>query len=148
MNDRTPGAPDWGALVAEAATLSPLFREPEPEHSKAPDAAPQRCEGPCPPQQVCDACCGPTGPDVVPERDEEAVAATPAAAPPRPEQPPRAPIAAGTYAVYEDGSGGVVLVLATSDGDTHHKHIPAKIIKMGEMMMGGNNPLSMLFGGR
>lgn len=93
----------------------------------------------------------PPGPYGAPERDGEAVAATPTAAPPRPDAQPRKPLAAGTYALYEDGNGGVVLVLGTADGETHHKHIPAKMVKMGEMMMGGGGPLAALgglFGGR
>lgn len=84
--------------------------------------------------------------DTAPERDEEAVTATPTAAPPRPEAPPQEPMAAGTYAVYDDGQGGVVLVIGTREGETHHKQIPAKVIKMGEMMMGGNSPMAALFG--
>jgi hypothetical protein len=86
-------------------------------------------------------------PEPAPERDEEAVMATPTAAPPRPETPPQEPMAAGTYAVYDDQQGGYVLVLGTREGQTHHKHIPAKVVKMGEMMMGGNSPLAALFGG-
>lgn len=85
--------------------------------------------------------------DPAPERDEEAVTATPTAAPPRPETPPQQPMAAGTYAVYDDQQGGYVLVIGTREGQTHHKHIPAKVVKMGEMMMGGNSPLAALFGG-
>lgn len=81
-----------------------------------------------------------------PERDEEAVAAVPTAAPPRPVAPPQEPMAAGTFAIYDDGQGGVVLVIGTREGETHHKRIPAKLIKAGEMMMGGNSPLAALFG--
>lgn len=84
--------------------------------------------------------------DTAPERDEEAVAAVPTAAPPRPEAPPHEPMAAGTYAVYDDGQGGVVLVIGTREGETIHKQIPAKVIRMGEMMMGGTNPMAALFG--
>lgn len=83
-------------------------------------------------------------PDEAPERDQEAVAATPAAAAPSPGPDP---LAAGTYAVYEDGHGGVMLVIGTREGEIHKKHLSAKIIKMGEMMMGGNSPLSAFLGG-
>jgi hypothetical protein len=96
----------------------------------------------CPIDRVLDA-----QHDRAPEHDEEAVQATPTATPPRPEAPPQAPMAAGTYAVYDDQQGGYVLVIGTREGDTHHKHIPAKVVKMGEMMMGGNSPLAALFGG-
>ncbi len=82
-----------------------------------------------------------------PERDEEAVDATPTTAPPRPDAPPRIPIAAGTYAIYDDGGGGLVMVAKTSDGETHHKHVNARMIKMAQTLMGGANPLAALFGG-
>lgn len=85
-----------------------------------------------------------------PERDAEAAAATPAAATPHPEASEDAdapqPLAAGTYALYDDQSGGYVLVIGTREGDTHHKHIPARIVKMAETVMGGNSPLAGLFG--
>ena len=88
--------------------------------------------------------------DDAPERDAEAVDATPAAPAPRPEavnaEGP-APMAAGTYAVYDDQAGGYVLVVATREGQTHHKHIPARVVKMAEMAMGGNSPLAAMFGG-
>ena len=78
-----------------------------------------------------------------PERDEEAAADTPAAAAP-PSGPE--PLAAGTYAVYDDGKGGYVLVLGTREGETHHKHLPSHIVKMAMKMSGGNNPLTALLG--
>lgn len=84
-----------------------------------------------------------------PERDAEAVAATPAAAAPNPEAPDTdgpVPIAAGTYALYDDRAGGYVLVIGTREGETHHKHIPARVVKMAEMAMGGNSPLAAMFG--
>lgn len=82
-------------------------------------------------------------PDDAPERDAEAVAATPAAAAP-PSGPE--PIAAGTYAVYDDTAGGYVLVIGTREGETHRKHLPGHLVKMAEKMAGGS-PLAMLFGG-
>jgi hypothetical protein len=128
-----------------------------PQHDRPDECAP----GPAPHPylhrtgNVCQTCGLPPGAAVhdprnegAPERDAEAVAATPAAAAPNPEAPegPKR-LAAGTYAVYDDNAGGVVLVIRTDEGENHHKHIPAKIIKMGEMMMGGNNPLAAMFGG-
>ena len=113
-----------------------------------PYPCPNTTSGVCLPNTVCDTCqaWGRQVATDAAERDEEAVAATPTAAPPRPEAPPQEPMAAGTYAVYDDGQGGVVLVIGTREGETHHKQIPAKVIKMGEMMMGGNSPMAALFG--
>ncbi|MFJ8719758.1 hypothetical protein ACIRD9_42605 [Streptomyces violaceus] len=88
-------------------------------------------------------------PDDAPERDAEAVDATPAAATPPPDASTPdgpVPIAAGTYAVYDDQDGGFVLVLGTREGQTHHKHVPARVVKMAEMAMGGNSPLAAMFG--
>lgn len=84
-------------------------------------------------------------PDEAPERDVEAEQAVPAAAPPPPAQAPPVPLFAGTYAVYDDGSGGVVLVLGQSTGETVHKHIPAGLIRMAERFGGGG--IGGLFGG-
>lgn len=81
--------------------------------------------------------------DTAPERDAEAVEATPAAAAP-PSGPQ--PIAAGTYAVYDDQQGGYYLVLGTSDGQVHRKHLPGQLVKMAEKL-GGASPLAALFGG-
>lgn len=93
----------------------------------------------------CKPSCGWTpGTDPAPERDAEAVTATPAAAAP-PSGPE--PMAAGTYAIYDDGSGGVVLVLGTREGEVHQKHVPAMAIKMAEKLMGGASPLAGLLGG-
>lgn len=109
---------------------------------------PDTTSGVCLPNTVCDTCqaWGRQAADVAPERDEEAVAAVPTAAPPRPEAPPHEPMAAGTYAVYDDGQGGVVLVIGTREGETIHRQIPAGLIKAGEMMMGGHSPLAALLG--
>lgn len=41
-----------------------------------------------------------------------------------------APMLAGTYAVYEDGAGGYVIVAETSDNATIRKHIPHGLVKM------------------
>ena len=81
-----------------------------------------------------------------PERDEEAAAAVPAAAPPPPAAAPPVPAVAGTFAVYDDDRGGIMLVIGTADGQTHHRHIPAAMVKMGEKLMGGGGPLGALFG--
>lgn len=119
------------------------FVAPE-EPLPAPDACPDGC-GPdetcckCPVSRIVDL-----GHTDAPERDAEAVAATPTAPAPPPEAPD--PMAAGTYAVYEDGQGGYVLVLGTREGETHRKHVSGYMVKMAEKMA-GNNPLSMLFGG-
>lgn len=43
------------------------------------------------------------------------------------------PAIAGTFAIYEDGSGGYVLVTDTTEHGTMRKHIPATIVKL----MGG-----------
>jgi hypothetical protein len=99
------------------------------------------------PEQLAEAAPQHDRPDDVPERDAEAVAATPAAAAPSPEAPGGPdPLAAGTYAVYDDNQGGYVLVIGTREGETHHKHIPARVVKMAEMAMGGNSPLAAMFG--
>jgi CubicO group peptidase (beta-lactamase class C family) len=118
-----------------------------PRHDR-PDDAPERCAGPCPPQQVCDAC---QYPDDAPERDAEAVAATPAAAAPdsgadeTPQQRPD-PLFAGTYAIYDDGHGGYVLVAKTREGQEHRKHLPAGMVKMAQKLSSAG-PLASLFGG-
>lgn len=77
-----------------------------------------------------------------PERDPEVQAAIEEAAP---AQDAPQPLYAGTYAVYDDGKGGVVLVLAQSTGETAHRHIPAGLLKMAEKFGGGG--LGALFGG-
>lgn len=68
--------------------------------------------------------------------------------PPMPPQAPPQPIAAGTYAVYDDGNGGAVLVLQPKGGETMTKHLPAALIKMAERFGGaGAGPFAGLFGG-
>jgi hypothetical protein len=39
------------------------------------------------------------------------------------------PVIAGTFAIYEDGDGGFVLVTDTGEGP-QRKHIPSAIIKL------------------
>ncbi len=39
------------------------------------------------------------------------------------------PVLAGTFALYEDGKGGVVLVTEVG-GEVTRKHIPAALVKM------------------
>lgn len=148
--DATPAEP-W-----ERHPDDPEFRHRDGSPSQIPkpphllDDAPERCTGACPPQQVCDVCQYPEGVPDASERDAEAVDDVPAAPAPRPDvvnaEGP-APMAAGTYAVYDDQAGGYVLVVATREGQTHHKHIPARVVKMAEMAMGGNSPLAAMFGG-
>lgn len=53
------------------------------------------------------------------------------------------PISMGTYAIYNDGSGGFVLV-ATADGVEHKKHIPAKLVKL----ISGTGAIGKLFRGQ
>lgn len=81
-----------------------------------------------------------------PEKDSEHEYALPAPTPPPPDEAPVQPMWAGTYAVYDDGAGGVVLVLGQSTGQTLHHRIPAGLIKMAERFGGGG--LANLFGGR
>jgi hypothetical protein len=63
-------------------------------------------------------------------------------------EPGPAPMLAGTFAIYEDGNGGFVLVTDTTpDGtDPQRKHIPAALVKMatGGGLIG--RKLSGLFG--
>lgn len=53
------------------------------------------------------------------------------------------PVMAGTFAIYEDGSGGYVLVTDTGLGGTDRRHIPGALIKM--VMKTG--ALTKIFGG-
>jgi hypothetical protein len=46
------------------------------------------------------------------------------------EQAGPAPMLAGTFAIYEDGTGGYVLVTDTQDHGVSRKHIPAAMVKM------------------
>lgn len=81
-----------------------------------------------------------------PEHDIEHEYAVPVAAPPPPEHAPPQPMHAGTFAVYPDGAGGVVLVLQLApSGETMHHRIPAAMIKMAERFGGAG--ISGVFGG-
>lgn len=53
------------------------------------------------------------------------------------------PAISGTFAIYEDGQGGYVLVTDIG-GSIERKHIPAKVVKMGSALMG--RQLAGLFG--
>ena len=74
--------------------------------------------------------------DYAPERDAEHEQAVPAA-PPVPEQAPPEPMMAGTYAIYDDGAGGVWLVIGPREGGVIRKQIPAGMLKMAERFGGG-----------
>lgn len=146
----TPHIPTQFVSPPDDEPRPPLPRripEPIPLHERTPDMFGPRAAWPRPTT------------DDAPERDAEAVAATPTASAPHAEAPPLedqapppqqpeapVPLAAGTYAIYDDGHGGYVMVAATSDGAVHHKHIPAAMVKMATMAMGGNSPLAGLFG--
>lgn len=41
-----------------------------------------------------------------------------------------APLAAGTFAIYEDGQGGYVLVTDMPGSGVQRKHIPAALVKL------------------
>lgn len=85
--------------------------------------------------------------DYAPERDAEHDQAVPAA-PPMPAGPPPVPLYAGTYAIYDDDAGGVMLVVGQSTGEVVRKHIPAAMMKMAERFGGAGSGLAGLFGGR
>lgn len=80
-----------------------------------------------------------------PERDEEVQAALTGEEPSvsLPDAPE--PLWAGTYAIYDDGSEGLMLVIGTREGEVHHKHLPAAMLKMAEKM--GGSMLGGFFGG-
>lgn len=42
------------------------------------------------------------------------------------------PVFAGTFAIYEDGTGGYVLVVQHEDGSTDRKHIPSAMVKLAQ----------------
>lgn len=63
------------------------------------------------------------------------------------------PVFAGTFAIYADGSGGYVLVVAHADGTTDRKHIPAAMVKLAqsgflEKVSSGGGFLGKLIGGK
>ena len=82
----------------------------------------------------------------------ENVSSDPVAAPTAPEdtavpavpEGPAVPVVAGTYAVYSDGGGGLVLVATDQEGNTHRKRVPAPMLKMGATLLGGR--LGKIFG--
>ena len=53
------------------------------------------------------------------------------------------PLFAGTYAIYDDGAGGIALVFTDQDGTTHRKRVPAAMLRMGSSLMGSR--LSRMF---
>lgn len=63
---------------------------------------------------------------------------------PNPVEP--VPVLAGTFAIYEDGKGGYVLVSETSERKLYRKHIPASLIRvmgpvLGKFGMGDTSAL-------
>lgn len=75
--------------------------------------------------------------------DEQLVDEQPATAP-----APKEPLMAGTFAIYEHPSGGVVLVTDIAGAGPQTKIIPAAIVKM---VQGGGGPVGAavrkMFGG-
>lgn len=61
--------------------------------------------------------------------------------------PAPTPAIAGTFAIYEDGQGGFVLVTETPEHGVIRKHIPRALIKLvsGGGLLGGR--IAGLFGG-
>jgi hypothetical protein len=55
------------------------------------------------------------------------------------------PLLAGTFAVYEDGRGGYVLVIDTPATGVERRHIPGKMVRVAAKFLGGN-PLGRLGG--
>lgn len=47
-----------------------------------------------------------------------------------------APMVAGTFAVYEDGTGGYVLVTQVEGRPVEHRRIPAAMVKMSMRLFG------------
>lgn len=50
-------------------------------------------------------------------------------------------LAAGTFAIWDDGAGGLVLVAHPHGGEVQRRHVPAAMVKMGQRLFGG------IFGG-
>lgn len=72
-------------------------------------------------------------------------------APPMPVEQPLTPMAAGTFAFYDDGAGGAMLVMQPAGGEVLRKHIPANMVRMiGKFTGAGGGIGSLLgmFGGR
>ena len=61
----------------------------------------------------------------------------PAAIPPMPAGAPPVPIVTGTFAIYEDGCGGLVAVVERPGCPVERKHVPAQLIKMARRFGGG-----------
>lgn len=99
-------------------------------------AAPGRPPHTHPPGGTCDDCQGPTGPDAT--APAESTGEVPPAQ--HPDTGPAA-LAQGTFALYDDGRGGLVLVVQPVGQEIQRKHIPAAAVKMGQRVLG------QLFGG-
>lgn len=67
------------------------------------------------------------GPELAPDLNAKATDTAPV---PHPGGTPPAPMLAGTFAIYEDGQGGYVLVTDTPDHGMMRKHIPAGLVKL------------------
>lgn len=58
------------------------------------------------------------------------------------------PLIAGTFAFYEDGSGGIVAVAETPETGVVRRHIPRAMVKMAtRLMSGGDSEAGTLLGG-
>lgn len=59
------------------------------------------------------------------------------------------PVAAGSFAIYDDGRGGFVLVTQTEQQGIHRSHISARMVKMAAAISGGRDGLmAKLKGGK
>jgi hypothetical protein len=60
------------------------------------------------------------------------------------EPPPPAaspvPMIEGTFAIYNDGAGGIMIVTDVSGQGVERRHFPAKIVKMAKKFAGGMIP--------
>lgn len=56
-----------------------------------------------------------------------------------------APLIAGTFALYDDGQAGFVLVTETTDHGLNRRHIPAGMVKLATKLAQGGGLLGGLF---
>jgi len=58
---------------------------------------------------------------------------------PQPAEEPAGPVPllAGSFALYDDGQGGFILVTKTVQQGVNRAHIPRKLVKLGTALSGG-----------